>query len=78
MHIIIQKSKAIELLNLMMKIYLGNILNLEIFMLNLGKLDLERHIDSHLEAVFFKTFSFQSLVAFQKFSSSKSFLAPSS
>lgn len=47
MHIIIQKGKAIELLSLMMKTYLGNIWSLEIFMLSLGKLDLERHVDSH-------------------------------
>ena len=47
MHIIIQEGKAIELLSLMMKTYLGNILNLEIFMLRLGKLSLERKDDSH-------------------------------
>lgn len=47
MHIIIQKSKAIELLSPMMKTYLGNILSLEIFTLSLGKLDLGRHVDSH-------------------------------
>lgn len=47
MHIIILKGKAIELLSLMMKTYLGNVLSLEIFMLSLGNLDLERHVDSH-------------------------------
>lgn len=47
MHIIIQKGKAIELLSLMMKTYLGNFLSLEIVMLRLGKLSLERKADSH-------------------------------
>lgn len=47
MHISIQKGKAIELLSLMIKTYLGNILSLEILMLRLGKLGLEIYVDSH-------------------------------
>lgn len=35
MHINIQKGKAIELLSLMIKTYLGNILSLEILMLRI-------------------------------------------